>query len=407
MSSIFLSHNHNDKPFVKRLAQDLQRAGIRVWIDEAELEIGDSLIEQIREGINEMEHLGVVLSSNSAQSPWVKREVDIAMNQEIEGKRVKVLPLVIGNCKLPGFLEGKLYADFRDPQQYTTELARVLRRLGAGNTGNLRTEMLTEDSMALPETSPAKERTAKRAIGKWYILLCIGVVSVFVFVPIYYVAFYRPSTTLKERKVREAEEVPFPPYQGPKRKIMVRQYRLPQEDIERYPILVEKRMGFGLSSILVETLFDTKRFVFREENEELLKRLVELWEKTEDGILVRNEQSKDLPESESWEFDVSAQWSDFIACSPAATGLIGGRVSVNCVTSVGVLVRFVNTSNGDSISSASDSLSPKCTYTHTVNLPLYGDSGIDFDQSALGNATLRATRCAVLDVLQKLDRLGW
>jgi hypothetical protein len=47
MSSIFLSHNHADKPFVRRLAQDLQAAGARVWLDEAEMLIGDSLIKKI------------------------------------------------------------------------------------------------------------------------------------------------------------------------------------------------------------------------------------------------------------------------------------------------------------------------------------------------------------------------
>src|SRR5262249_53535377 len=118
MSSIFLSHNHADKPFVRQLAQDLQAAGVRVWLDEAELLIGDSLIEKIRQGIDEMEYLGVILSPHSVQSGWVQREVNIAMSQEIKGKRIKVLPFVIAECELPGFLEGKLYADFRNRKQY-------------------------------------------------------------------------------------------------------------------------------------------------------------------------------------------------------------------------------------------------------------------------------------------------
>lgn len=129
MSSIFLSHNHADKPFVRRLAEDLEAAGIRVWIDEAEIMIGDSLIEKIRQGIDEMEYVGVILSPNSVNSPWVQREVDIAMNQEIKGKRVKVLPLMIAECELPGFLEGKLYADFCDPERYEEEFSKVLSRL--------------------------------------------------------------------------------------------------------------------------------------------------------------------------------------------------------------------------------------------------------------------------------------
>jgi len=31
---VFLSHNAKDKPRVRRLAERLQRAGLRVWFDE-------------------------------------------------------------------------------------------------------------------------------------------------------------------------------------------------------------------------------------------------------------------------------------------------------------------------------------------------------------------------------------
>jgi hypothetical protein len=130
MSSIFLSHTHSDKPFVRRLGADLRRAGVRIWIDEAELQIGDSLIEKIREGIDEMEYVGAVLSPSSVKSGWVQRELDVAMNQEIQGKRVKVLPILLEDCDLPGFLVGKLYADFRDPGIYEESLSFLLRKLG-------------------------------------------------------------------------------------------------------------------------------------------------------------------------------------------------------------------------------------------------------------------------------------
>jgi hypothetical protein len=39
--SVFLSHNHKDKPFVRKLALDLEGHGIKYWIDEAEMKIGD------------------------------------------------------------------------------------------------------------------------------------------------------------------------------------------------------------------------------------------------------------------------------------------------------------------------------------------------------------------------------
>lgn len=127
--SIFLSHNWSDKEFARKLARSLTEEGVKVWIDEAEIQIGDSLISKIREGIDQMNYLGVILSPNSVKSEWVKREVDIAMNQEIEGKRVKVLPIVHKECDLPWFLKGKLYADFVDEDDYDNSLNLLLKRL--------------------------------------------------------------------------------------------------------------------------------------------------------------------------------------------------------------------------------------------------------------------------------------
>lgn len=128
--SIFLSHNHADKPFVRRLASDLDNQGIPYWFDEAEIKVGESLIEKIRAGIDKVDFVAVVLSPNSVASPWVQREVDVAMNQEILGRRVKVLPLMYRTCDQPGFLLGKRYADFTDPDRYPNAFEDLVRSLG-------------------------------------------------------------------------------------------------------------------------------------------------------------------------------------------------------------------------------------------------------------------------------------
>ena len=118
MSSIFLSHNHADKHFVNKIALDLRKLGYYVWTDDAEIKIGDSLIQKIQEGIDKVSYVGAVISKNSVKSEWVKKELDIAMNQEIDGKKVKVLPLLIDDVNLPGFLIGKRFADFRNIHIY-------------------------------------------------------------------------------------------------------------------------------------------------------------------------------------------------------------------------------------------------------------------------------------------------
>lgn len=130
MSTIFLSHNHQDKPFVRYLAVELRKKGVRVWLDEAEIKVGDSLIKKIQEGLDEMEYVGAVLSNHSVRSAWVEKELEIAMVQEMNGRHVKILPILINDCKLPSFLIGKAYADFRSPLNYLRALEQLADSLG-------------------------------------------------------------------------------------------------------------------------------------------------------------------------------------------------------------------------------------------------------------------------------------
>jgi curli biogenesis system outer membrane secretion channel CsgG len=203
----------------------------------------------------------------------------------------------------------------------------------------------------------------------------------------------------------QVESVRFPPYRGPKHTVQVVQINIPADDIKHYPELGEKRVGFGLSNIVVETLFDTGRFTFLEDKEQLLRRLVELWELTEDGILVKNPAAPNTA-LQAPDFLVYAQVFDFVACSPVESiGLVNKNLT--CVTSVGVQVRIANSATGEYIPGSTDPLSREGKYVHTVNLSLFGDSRLAFDQSAVGKATLNATQYSVLKALQRFDRAGW
>jgi hypothetical protein len=131
VTTAFLSHSHADKEIARRLANDIRSAGIRVWFDEAELGIGDSLIHSISRAIDESDFLLVLLSDDSVKSQWVTREVDVALTGEIAGKNVAVLPLLVTDCEIPPFLRGRISGDFRDGANYQGELSRLLKRLGA------------------------------------------------------------------------------------------------------------------------------------------------------------------------------------------------------------------------------------------------------------------------------------
>lgn len=128
--SIFLSHSSKDKFFVRTLADHLRKYGIKVWIDEAEINIGDSLTEKIGQAIENTDYVGVVLSHNSINSEWVQKELQIALQKEIKGKSVVVLPILIETVEIPPFLKDKLYADFTSSEKYESELPKLLKALG-------------------------------------------------------------------------------------------------------------------------------------------------------------------------------------------------------------------------------------------------------------------------------------
>jgi len=130
MSSVFISYSHKDKSFARSLAVDLRDAGHTVWIDETKILVGDSLIKKIRVAIDSVDFVAAIISLTSVDSHWVQKELDMASNREIDEKRVVVLPILLDDVELPGFLKGKYYADFREEDNYQEGLGKLLERLG-------------------------------------------------------------------------------------------------------------------------------------------------------------------------------------------------------------------------------------------------------------------------------------
>lgn len=131
MSSVFMNYSHKDKSFVRRLAADLRDAGHTVWIDETEILVGDSLIKKIRIALDNVDFVAAIISLTSIDSHWVQKELDLASNREIDEKRVVVLPVLLDDVELPGFLKGKYFADFREEDNYQEGLNKLIKRLGS------------------------------------------------------------------------------------------------------------------------------------------------------------------------------------------------------------------------------------------------------------------------------------
>lgn len=129
MPRIFLAHSSVDKRFARRLCRALADQGIDVWIDEAEMQVGDSLIEKLGQAIVDTEYLAVVMTPHSVESRWVRKELEVALSIEIESGVTKVLPILYKECEVPPFLRGKVWADFSKPASFTKGVDAIARRL--------------------------------------------------------------------------------------------------------------------------------------------------------------------------------------------------------------------------------------------------------------------------------------
>ncbi|MDQ6472531.1 DUF1883 domain-containing protein [Flavobacterium sp. LHD-80] len=90
---VFISHASEDKDEVVRpLANALKLEGLRVWYDEFELKIGDSLRRKIDKGLANSKFGVVVLSKNFIKKGWTNYELDGIITKSVSGEQI-VLPI--------------------------------------------------------------------------------------------------------------------------------------------------------------------------------------------------------------------------------------------------------------------------------------------------------------------------
>lgn len=90
---VFISHATEDKDSIVRpLAYELQNSGLRVWYDEFELKLGDSLRRKIDAGLANSKFGIVVLSHPFFRKNWSQYELDGLVTREMTGEQI-ILPI--------------------------------------------------------------------------------------------------------------------------------------------------------------------------------------------------------------------------------------------------------------------------------------------------------------------------
>ena len=94
MYQVFISHASEDKNDVaKPLADILISKGVKVWYDEYELKLGDSLRKSIDKGLNQSDFGIVILSPNFFKKNWTDYELNSLVTIEMAYSRKIILPV--------------------------------------------------------------------------------------------------------------------------------------------------------------------------------------------------------------------------------------------------------------------------------------------------------------------------
>ena len=125
----FLCHASENKRFVKWLHSRLVARGINVWYDLESVEVGESIVDAIGVGLSTADNVIVVYSKISVKKPWVRKEIGTALMRKMEGRDLRILPVLLEDCEIPELLIDIRYADFRrNRQKGLDELMRSIFR---------------------------------------------------------------------------------------------------------------------------------------------------------------------------------------------------------------------------------------------------------------------------------------
>lgn len=99
-----------------------------VWIDAWEIETGDSVVAQINNGLADAEYVVLCLSVDGVLSGWISAEWMASLARQLNGERVKLLPVRLSGGELPAILADIKFADLMsDWVKGTSDILQAIR----------------------------------------------------------------------------------------------------------------------------------------------------------------------------------------------------------------------------------------------------------------------------------------
>jgi len=130
---VFLSHNHAQKDWTRKLARELDEKAVKPWFDEWCVPAGTVASIGMERGIKESCHVLLVLSPEFLFSEWTDYETQIATLISPANRDRKLIPILYSTCEVPERFARIAWIDFRDTHadvdRYAYRFAQLLADL--------------------------------------------------------------------------------------------------------------------------------------------------------------------------------------------------------------------------------------------------------------------------------------
>jgi hypothetical protein len=172
-----------------------------------------------------------------------------------------------------------------------------------------------------------------------------------------------------------------------------------EELYEMYPELKDKRVGLGVTNIVIEFLEMTNRFVFTEDKIEIKERMINQFKASDKGFTENKVDGRGKVKLAK--YFVYIEVYDF-SVSEDEVIKVSGRATATQTTRLGMQVKFVDAETGEVI------VGSGLGEAKTVKMSTILDDvdEIKFNQSTIGSSTKKALETASSRVVSKLIKKG-
>ncbi len=120
---IFISHSSKDQWAARRISEDLLALGCNTFLDEKDIQTGQSIDKSIRKHLKDCDDFLVILTPASIKSEWVLIELGGALAL---GKRIIPILLYVGANEIPQAINLTLARDINLIGLYYNEVKQAL-----------------------------------------------------------------------------------------------------------------------------------------------------------------------------------------------------------------------------------------------------------------------------------------